>query len=59
MIFKIVTTIIIFIAFISVKYGCFEGIRKKDDKLTLMCSLASGLIGFLLGLSLSNILFGI
>lgn len=59
MIFNIVTTIIIFIAFISVMYGCFEGIREKDDKLTLMCSLASGLIGFLLGLSLSNILFGI
>ena len=40
-------------------YGCFEGIREKDDKLTVICSLASGLVGFLLGLSLSSIIFNI
>lgn len=55
MIFEIIITIILFIAFISVMYGCFEGIREKDNKLTVMCSLASGLIGILLGLSLSII----
>lgn len=59
MIFKIIMTIILFIAFISVMYGCFEGIREKDDKLTVICSLASGLVGFLLGLSLSSIIFNI
>lgn len=31
MIFKIIMTIILFIAFISVMYGCFEGIKEKDD----------------------------
>lgn len=40
-------------------YGCFKGIKEKDDKLTIMCSLAYGLIGFLLGLSLSGIVFNI
>ena len=40
-------------------YGCFEGIREKDDKLTLICSLSYGLIGFLLGFSLSSIIFNI
>ena len=59
MILIIIRTIILFIAFISAMYGCVEGIRKKDDKLTVMCSLAYGLIGFLLGLSLSGIVFNI
>ena len=59
MIFKIILIIILFIAFISVMYGCFEGIREKDDKLTLICSLSYGLIGFLLGFSLSSIIFNI
>jgi hypothetical protein len=52
-------TIIIFIAFISVMYGCFEGIKEKDDKLTVICSIGCGVIGFLLGLSLSSIIFNI
>lgn len=59
MIFKIIMTIILFIAFISVMYGCFEGIKEKDDKLTLICSLGGGGIGFLLGLALSSIIFNI
>ena len=59
MVFKIIMTIILFIAFISVMYGCFEGIREKDDKLTAICSLASGLVGFLLGVTLSSIIFNI
>ena len=59
MIFKIIMTIILFIAFISVMYGCFEGIKEKDDKLTAMCGLGSGLVGFLLGLTLSSIIFNI
>lgn len=59
MIFKIIMTIILFIAFIAVMYGCWEGIKEKDDKLTVICSLANGLIGFLLGLSLSSIIFNV
>lgn len=59
MILIIIRTIILFIAFISAMYGCFKGIKEKDDKLTIMCSLAYGLIGFLLGLSLSGIVFNI
>ena len=48
-----------FIAFISVMYGCFEGIKEKNDKLTAICSYGSGVIGFLLGLALSSIIFNI
>ena len=59
MILIIIRTIILFIAFIFAMYGCFKGIKEKDDKLTIMCSLAYGLIGFLLGLSLSGIVFNI
>lgn len=59
MILIIIRTIILFIAFISAMYGCFKGIKEKDDKLTIMCSLAYGLIGFLLGLSLSGIVLNI
>lgn len=57
MIFKIIITIILFIALIGTTYGCFEGVRENDDKLTVLCGVASGNIGFLLGLSLSSIIF--
>ena len=59
MIFKMIMTTILFIVFISVMYGCFEGIREKDDKLTAICCLASGLIGNLLGFLLGSIVFNI
>ena len=59
MVFKIILIIILFIAFISVMYGWFEGIIEKDDKLTAICSLVSKLIGFLLGFSLGCIIFNI
>lgn len=57
MIFKIIMTTILFIALICTMYGVFEGVRENDDKLTVLCGIASGLIGFLLGLSLSSIMF--
>ena len=50
-------TTILFIALICTMYGVFEGVRENDDKLTVICGIASGLIGFLLGLSLSSIMF--
>lgn len=59
MILIIIRTIILFIALIFAIYGYFKGIKEKDDKLTTMCSLACGLIGFLLGLSLSGVVFNI
>lgn len=59
MIFKIIITTILFIAFICTMYGVFDSVRENDDKLTVLCGIASGLIGFLLGLSLSSIIFNL
>lgn len=59
MIFKIIITIILFITLICTMYGVFEGVRENDDKLTVLCGIASGLIGFLLGVSLSSIMFNL
>lgn len=38
-------------------YGVFEGIREKDDKLTLLCSIGASLIGLLCGVCLCSICF--
>lgn len=57
MIFKIIITIILFIAFIWSMYNVMVGVRENDDKLTVLCGIASGLVGLLLGMSLSSILF--
>lgn len=59
MIFKIIITIILFIAFIWSMYNVMVGVRENDDKLTVLCGIASGLIGLSLGISLSSILFNI
>lgn len=59
MIFKIIITIILFIAFIWSMYNVMVGVRENDDKLTVLCGIASGLVGLLLGISLSSILFNI
>lgn len=55
MAFNIIFTIIVLIAFISLMYGTFEGIRTKDDKLTILCSIGAGLIGMILGVCLCSI----
>lgn len=57
MIFKIIITIILFIAFIWSMYNVMVGVRENDDKLTVLCGIASGLVGLLLGMSLSSVLF--
>lgn len=57
MCFKIIIVIILYISLIAVMYNAIVGIRKKDDKLTVLCGIASGLIGMLFGIVLSSILF--
>jgi hypothetical protein len=56
MVFNIIFTIIVLIAFISLMYGTFEGVRRKDDKLTILCSIGAGLIGMILGVCLCSML---
>lgn len=59
MVFKIIIATLLFIAFILSMYNTWVGIRKNDDKLTVLCSIASGLIGLLFGISLCVVLFNI
>ena len=59
MIFKIILTIILFIALIAAMYNVIVGVRTKDDRLIVICGIASGLIGMLFGVALSSILFNI
>ena len=59
MIFKIVLTIILFISLITAMYNVIVGVRIKDDRLIVICGIASGLIGMLFGVALSSILFNI
>lgn len=57
MIAKIIVAIILMIALICVMYGAFEGIKNNDDKLTLICSMSAGGVGFLFGVILGSLLF--
>lgn len=57
MVINIILTIIVFIGFISFMYGTFEGIRTKDDKLTILCSIGAGLVGIILGVCLCGIIY--
>ena len=57
MAFNIIFTIIVLIAFISLMYGTFEGVKTKDDKLTILCSIGAGLIGMILGVCLCSIIY--
>ena len=59
MIFKIILTVILFIALISSMYNVIVGVRTNDDRLVVLCGIASGLIGMLFGVALSSILFNI
>ena len=57
MIFKIILTIILFIALIAAMHNVIVGIRTKDNRLIVMCGIGAGLIGMLFGVALSSILF--
>lgn len=57
MLAKIIVSFILCVCVISLMYGVFEGIREKDDKLTLLCSIGASLVGFLCGVCLGSVLF--
>ena len=57
MIAEIIVAIILMIALICVMYGAFEGIKNNEDKLTLICSMSAGGIGFMFGVILGSLLF--
>ena len=57
MIAKIIVAIILIIALICIMYGAFEGIENNDDKLTSICSISAGLVGFLFGIILGSLIF--
>ena len=59
MIFKIILTVILFIALISLMYNVIVGVRTNDDRLVVLCGIGSGLVGMLFGVVLSSILFNI
>jgi hypothetical protein len=59
MIFKIIITIILYIALNTLMYNVIVGVRTKDDKLTVLCGIGSGIIGMLFGVALSSIIFTI
>ena len=53
---KIIGTIILAILFIGVLYESIISIRKHDDTMAILCSLASGIVGLYLGLLLGSLL---
>lgn len=59
MIFNIILAIILFIALIAAMYNVIVGVRTNDDRLTVLCGIAAGLIGMLFGVVLGSILFNI
>lgn len=59
MIFKIIISIILFIALITSMYNVIVGVRINDDKLIVLCGIGSGLTGMMFGIALSSILFNI
>ena len=48
-----------FIALIAAMYNVIVGVRTNDDRLIVICGIASGLIGMLFGVALSSIIFNI
>lgn len=57
MIVKIIVAIILCIILIALMYGSFNGIREKDDKFTLICSIGASLVGLLCGFVLGSLFF--
>lgn len=57
MIFKIIIAVILFIALITLMYNVIVGVRTKDDKLTVLCGIGSGLAGMMFGVILGSIVF--
>ena len=57
MIFSIVIAVILFVALIFLMYNVILGIRTKDDRLTVLCGIGSGLVGVVFGIALSSFLF--
>lgn len=53
---RIIVCVVLSIVLVGAMYGAFEGIRIKDDRLALMCSIASALIGLLAGFCIANII---
>ena len=53
---KIISTIILVILFIGLLYEATISIRKHDDSMAILCSLASGFVGLYLGLLLGSLL---
>lgn len=59
MVFKIILTVILFIALITLMYNVIVGVRTNDDTLIVLCGIGSGLTGMLFGILLGNLLFNI
>ena len=57
LIFNIIITAILFIVLIYSMYSVIVGVKTKDDRLTVLCGIGSGLVGMLLGIALRSILF--
>ena len=53
---RIIVCIVLSISLMGVVYGFFEGIRTKNERLALICSIASALIGLLTGFCIANII---
>ena len=52
---RIIVCIVLSITLMGVAYGFFEGIRTKNERLTLICSMALVFIGLLTGFCITSI----
>ena len=59
LIFNIIIAAILHVALIFLMYNVIVGVRTKDDRLTVLCGIGSGLVGMLLGIALGGIIFNI
>ena len=59
MIFKIILSVILFTALITLMYNVIVGVRTNDDKLIVLCGIGSGLTGMMFGVVLGSILFSV
>lgn len=59
LIFNIIIAAILHIVLIFLMHNVIVGVRTKDDRLTVLCGIGSGLVGIFLGIALGRIIFNI
>ena len=57
MVFNLISIMILYIALVALQYLHMVGVRTKCDKLAALCCLGSAVVGILLGVALTGMVF--